>query len=137
MREFDEDATSSPYSRKVGERLRVIRRQKRLSLQEVEASSTEEFKASVLGAYERHLASERDLTAHTVRAYVGDVAGLLEHAARLGVADVAMCTASTSAVGPSYSEAFETSSPVSSQIIDWYSNSAWRTPWDSSGWYGV
>ena len=53
MREFDDDASSSPYSRKVGERLRVIRRQKRLSLQEVEASSTEEFKASVLGAYER------------------------------------------------------------------------------------
>jgi transcriptional regulator with XRE-family HTH domain len=41
------------YSRKVGERLRAIRRQKRLSLQEVEASSDQEFKASVLGAYER------------------------------------------------------------------------------------
>jgi transcriptional regulator with XRE-family HTH domain len=54
MREFEEDDVSaSPYSRKVGERLRVIRRQKRLSLQEVEATSTEEFKASVLGAYER------------------------------------------------------------------------------------
>jgi transcriptional regulator with XRE-family HTH domain len=51
--EFDDDASSSPYSRKVGERLRVIRRQKRLSLQEVEATSNEEFKASVLGAYER------------------------------------------------------------------------------------
>ena len=54
MRDFDDDdVASSPYSRKVGERLRVIRRQKRLSLQEVEATSTEEFKASVLGAYER------------------------------------------------------------------------------------
>jgi transcriptional regulator with XRE-family HTH domain len=53
MREYDEDASSSPYSRSVGERLRVIRRQKRLSLQEVEANSAEEFKASVLGAYER------------------------------------------------------------------------------------
>ncbi len=54
MREFDDDdAVASPYSRKVGDRLRVIRRQKRLSLQEVEASSNEEFKASVLGAYER------------------------------------------------------------------------------------
>jgi transcriptional regulator with XRE-family HTH domain len=41
------------YSRKVGERLRAIRRQKRLSLQEVEAKSRQEFKASVLGAYER------------------------------------------------------------------------------------
>jgi integrase/recombinase XerC len=45
--------------------------------------------ARVLGAYERHLVSERDLTAHTVRAYVGDVAGLLEHATRLGIAGVA------------------------------------------------
>ena len=53
MQEFDVDAVSSPYSRKVGDRLRVIRRQKRLSLQEVEATSNEEFKASVLGAYER------------------------------------------------------------------------------------
>ncbi|HQZ35694.1 MAG TPA: transcriptional regulator [Ilumatobacteraceae bacterium] len=54
MREFDDDdVMASPYSRKVGDRLRVIRRQKRLSLQEVEASSHEEFKASVLGAYER------------------------------------------------------------------------------------
>lgn len=54
MREFDDDdIQSSPYSRKVGERLRVIRRQKRLSLQEVEANSGNEFKASVLGAYER------------------------------------------------------------------------------------
>jgi transcriptional regulator with XRE-family HTH domain len=41
------------YGRKVGERLRLIRRQKRMSLQEVEASSAQEFKASVLGAYER------------------------------------------------------------------------------------
>lgn len=41
------------YARKVGERLRSIRRQKRLSLQDVEAASSEEFKASVLGAYER------------------------------------------------------------------------------------
>jgi transcriptional regulator with XRE-family HTH domain len=54
MRDFgEEDVSASPYSRKVGERLRVIRRQKRLSLQEVEATSNEEFKASVLGAYER------------------------------------------------------------------------------------
>jgi transcriptional regulator with XRE-family HTH domain len=51
--EWDDDAQSSPYSRKVGQRLRAIRKQKRLSLQEVEAKSEEEFKASVLGAYER------------------------------------------------------------------------------------
>ncbi|MDP9822598.1 tyrosine recombinase XerC [Nocardioides massiliensis] len=40
--------------------------------------------ARVLADYERHLAVERDLTPHSVRAYVGDVTGLLEHAARLG-----------------------------------------------------
>ena len=41
------------YARRVGERLRAIRKQKGLSLQEVEAASSQEFKASVLGAYER------------------------------------------------------------------------------------
>ena len=41
------------YSRSVGERIRVIRRQKRLSLQDIEVRSESEFKASVLGAYER------------------------------------------------------------------------------------
>ena len=52
--EADEVGTTvDPYTRKVGERLRAIRRQKRLSLQEVEAKSNQEFKASVLGAYER------------------------------------------------------------------------------------
>ncbi len=39
--------------RYVGERLRAIRRQKGLSLHDVEARSNLEFKASVLGAYER------------------------------------------------------------------------------------
>ncbi len=48
-----EDDAPSAYSQQVGERLRVIRKQKRLSLQEVEARSNHEFKASVLGAYER------------------------------------------------------------------------------------
>ena len=46
--------TADPsYGARVGERLRAIRRQKRLSLQDVEAASRQEFKASVLGAYER------------------------------------------------------------------------------------
>ena len=48
-----DDEAPSVYSQQVGERLRVIRKQKRLSLQEVEAQSNQEFKASVLGAYER------------------------------------------------------------------------------------
>src|SRR6516164_10935915 len=44
---------STIYARRVGERLRNVRKQQHLSLQAVEASSTQEFKASVLGAYER------------------------------------------------------------------------------------
>lgn len=51
-----ESAPSGPddtYARRVGQRLRAIRRQKGLSLQDVEAASRHEFKASVLGAYER------------------------------------------------------------------------------------
>ncbi len=44
--------------------------------------------ATALAAYERHLTSERDLAAHTVRAYIGDVAGMLEHAAALGHTDL-------------------------------------------------
>lgn len=39
----------------------------------------------MLAEYERHLISERDLTAHTVRAYLGDIASLLDHAGRLGI----------------------------------------------------
>src|ERR1700724_4891562 len=41
------------YAGRVGERLRNVRKQQRLSLQAVEAMSDQEFKASVLGAYER------------------------------------------------------------------------------------
>ena len=53
MSENDIDEGSSPYSRLVGERLRSIRLQKNMSLGDVEQRSGEEFKASVLGAYER------------------------------------------------------------------------------------
>jgi integrase/recombinase XerC len=42
----------------------------------------------VLGDYERHLVSERDLAPHTVKAYVGDIAALLEHAHRLGFSEI-------------------------------------------------
>ncbi|HVM55396.1 MAG TPA: transcriptional regulator [Acidimicrobiales bacterium] len=48
-----EESEDLGYAVKVGGRLRAIRKQKRLSLQDVEASSDQEFKASVLGAYER------------------------------------------------------------------------------------
>jgi integrase/recombinase XerC len=57
-------------------------------MQEGEPDVLPEAMARVLGEYERHLVSERDLAPHTVRAYLGDVAGLLGHAARLGHEDV-------------------------------------------------
>lgn len=48
-----EEGSGSPYAKAVGARLRSIRAQKRLSLDAVEELSKGEFKASVLGAYER------------------------------------------------------------------------------------
>tara|TARA_X000001036_G_scaffold165590_1_gene157025 strand:+ start:1440 stop:1973 length:534 start_codon:yes stop_codon:yes gene_type:complete len=51
--EMDAEDQDMAYRSLVGERIRSIRKQKRLSLQEVEARSEAEFKASVLGAYER------------------------------------------------------------------------------------
>jgi len=49
----DELLEDSPFTRLVGERLRRIRQQKQWSLSDVEDKSDSEFKASVLGAYER------------------------------------------------------------------------------------
>ncbi len=48
-----EEAARIAYAQAVGARLRTMRKQMRLSLQAVEAMSEQEFKASVLGAYER------------------------------------------------------------------------------------
>ncbi|MFM9136938.1 MAG: helix-turn-helix domain-containing protein, partial [Actinomycetota bacterium] len=48
-----EDPNDESYARQLGERMRAIRQQKGLSLAEVEQSTNQEFKASVMGAYER------------------------------------------------------------------------------------
>ncbi len=40
--------------------------------------------AQALAAFERHLSAERGLSAHTVRAYLGDISSLLAHAAEAG-----------------------------------------------------
>ena len=53
------------------------------------------------------------------------------------VAAAARFRPSTAAEAASYREALATSIPVMRHSIVWYSNSAWRTPWASSGWYGV
>ena len=45
--------------------------------------------ARALADYERHLVSERDLAPHSVRAYLGDIASLLDHGHRLGLTDPA------------------------------------------------
>ena len=44
--------------------------------------------AGVLAEYLRHLEAERGLSAHTIRAYAGDVTSLLVHLRRLGHADL-------------------------------------------------
>ena len=49
---------------------------------------TTEAWSRTLADYERHLIGVRDLTPHTVRAYLGDVADLAAHASRLGLRDV-------------------------------------------------
>jgi transcriptional regulator with XRE-family HTH domain len=51
--EHDVKSLESRASVQIGDRLRAIRRQQGLSLHDVEARSGQEFKASVLGAYER------------------------------------------------------------------------------------
>ncbi len=43
--------------------------------------------ADAVDSFERHLQLERNRSAHTVRAYVGDVVGFLDHLARLGGRD--------------------------------------------------
>jgi integrase/recombinase XerC len=44
--------------------------------------------AEAVDAYEQHLRLEANRSPHTIRAYVGDVVGLLDHAARLGGRDL-------------------------------------------------
>ncbi|MEJ7833761.1 MAG: site-specific integrase, partial [Nocardioides sp.] len=56
---------------------------------EADGDALPEPLARVLADYERHLVSERDLAPHTVRAYTTDLAGMLDHATRLGIDDVA------------------------------------------------
>ena len=48
--------------------------------------------SAVLAAYEHHLVAERDLSPHSVRAYLTDIQGLGTHAARQGVLDPADLT---------------------------------------------
>lgn len=51
--------------------------------------------ARVLADYERHLVTERDLSAHSVRAYATDLHALAVHAERLGVTEPSSMTIRT------------------------------------------
>jgi integrase/recombinase XerC len=52
-------------------------------------SALPEWAGERLAGFGRHLAAERGLSPHTVRAYLGDVSGLLEHACADGLDDLA------------------------------------------------
>lgn len=53
-----------------------------------EIPSLSEGFAVLLADYERHLTAERDLSKHSVRAYIGDIGDLLDHLTRLGHDDL-------------------------------------------------
>jgi integrase/recombinase XerC len=56
---------------------------------DVGSARTAEWIESVLAEYERHLRSGMGMSPHSVRAYLGDVAGLLDHGMRMGRESVA------------------------------------------------
>ncbi len=56
-----EEPQADAFNRALGERLRLARRARGWSLNDIESVSKSEFKASVVGAYER---GERSLTVH-------------------------------------------------------------------------
>jgi integrase/recombinase XerC len=60
-----------------------VRRQEQTDLAALRAGLPPAL-AEAVDAYERHLRLERNRSAHTVRAYIGDVVGFLDHLARLG-----------------------------------------------------
>jgi integrase/recombinase XerC len=66
----------------------------RIDLAALRAALPDEL-AAAADAFERHLGLERNRSPHTVRAYLGDVVGFLDHLARLGgrrVAEIELAT---------------------------------------------
>jgi integrase/recombinase XerC len=47
--------------------------------------------ARLLAQYEEHLRDQRNLSPHSIRAYLGDIASFLQHAQRLGVSAIEEC----------------------------------------------
>jgi integrase/recombinase XerC len=58
------------------------------TVEDAEDSDISAIFAALLHDYARHLNAERNLSAHSVRAYLGDIADLLEHLTRLGHDDL-------------------------------------------------
>ena len=58
-------------------------------------SDISESWSKALADYEHHLRAERDLSAHSVRAYLTDLRGLADHASKLGTDDPAQLTLRT------------------------------------------
>jgi transcriptional regulator with XRE-family HTH domain len=79
----DHDLPDVEAAIRLGARLRAVRRQQRLSLHDVEVASSLEFRASVLGAYER---GERAITVSRLHRlalfYRVPVAEMVEHEER-------------------------------------------------------
>ena len=55
-------------------------------------SDLSEAWSSALADFEHHLGAERNLSAHSVRAYLTDLTGLAEHSTKLGIDDPAALT---------------------------------------------
>ena len=96
------------FDRALGERLRAARRRKGWSLHEVERSSNNEFKSSVLGAYER---GERSISVQRLhrlaRIYAIDVAHLIPSADEVDSKETVIDLDAMGTADPSVSEAID------------------------------
>ena len=96
------------FDRALGERLRAARRRRGWSLHEVERSSNNEFKSSVLGAYER---GERSISVQRLhrlaQIYAMDVAHLIPSADEVESKETVIDLDAMGTADPSVSEAID------------------------------
>ncbi|MEX0667485.1 MAG: helix-turn-helix transcriptional regulator, partial [Acidimicrobiia bacterium] len=96
------------FDRALGERLRAARRRRGWSLHEVERSSSNEFKSSVLGAYER---GERSISVQRLhrlaQIYAIDVAHLIPSADEVDNKETVIDLDAMGTADPSVSEAID------------------------------
>jgi integrase/recombinase XerC len=90
--EKSEDTSPHPVVQEGGTSAKSAGKRRRRSVAELTAVRRAGLPAAFAAAvdlFERHLTLERNLSAHSVRAYVGDVVGLLDHLARMGRVELA------------------------------------------------